>query len=351
MKFTNPIDDERIYHFNKSLGQTNEGYLEKTDSVIRTQPRMAVSPVTGRIYGTFVDEDGILKAGLALVDDSDWESTWAVSLVPVSHTGKIRNPFIAIDAQGNVCIGYEYWPTEIAPEVWVYDERLIGIVVTPFIQKVTDGRCPVVLSDRDEDLLIFYKRSDGVLCWRARSAPPYITVWDTENTIVITGLSGELYIDDAFVVGGTELWESAAIVLCISKRIKGRYGLYYVRSSNWPKSITNSEFLYIDSAISDISWITILEYIIDEVLTPELYLSMIGWIVNNEYDTFDTLLVMSQISQITWAGGDVYTISEPVLYIEGEISVITWTSNNNVNSPDEDLVCTSQITVISLTSV
>jgi len=351
VKFTNPIDDERVYHFNKSLGQTNEGYLEKTDAVIRTQPRMAVSPVTGRIYGTFVDDNGVLKAGLALADDSDWESTWDVAIVPSNQTGKIRNPFISIDDQGNICIGYEYWPTELSSEVWVYDERLIGATVTPYIQKVTDGRCPVTLSDLDNDLLIFYKKSDGTLCWRARSAPPYTTVWDTENVISVTGLVGDLYIDDVFIINRTNDWEVSSIILCISKREIGRHTLYYVRSSNWPRTIQTSEISEFDVAVSSISWIIIVTYETEETATLELYLNMINWIWVQEYATVDQLFLLTEVSSITWAGGTVYEVDENNVTCDERLTVIAWTSNNNVDSPDERADFTLQITDIVWTLV
>lgn len=351
MKFTNPIDDERIYHFNKSLGQIDTGYSEKTDAVIRNQPRMAVSPVTSRIYGTFVDEDGILKAGLALADDSDWESTWAVPIIPSNQTGKIRNPFISIDDQGNVCIGYEYWPTSIAPEVWVYDERMVGAVVVSYVQKVTEGRCPVTISDIDNDLLIFYKKSDGTLCWRARSAPPYAAVWDTESVVSVTGLTGDLYIDDVFIINRTNDWEVSAIILCISKREIGRHTLYYVRSSNWPRTIQPEEVSEIDVAISVISWIVIVTYETDEIATLELYLNMINWIWVQEYSTVDQLFAMAEVASITWTGGLVYEVDENNVTCDERLTVIAWTSNNNVDSPDERVDSTLQITAIVWTSV
>lgn len=351
MQFKDPIDEERLRHFRRGQSFTNTDAISRPDAVIRSKPKLAVSPVNSRIYGVFVDDDGILKSGIVLSDDSDWESTQSVALVPSAHTGKIKNPCITVDSLGNLCIGYEYWSDSITSEVWVYDERLVGSSVVPYLQKVIEGSCPATISDRDNDLLIFYKKVDGTLCWRARSAPPYTTVWDTENTISITGLAGDIYLDDVFIVGGTETYESVHIVMCISKRgPDGRYALYYVRSRNWPKSITDTEFLLTSTEISAISWIIIVEYVIEEGLLSDAYIQMINWISVSEYETADTLLALSEISTITWSGGVEYTISETLLS-SGEISGITWTSNNNVNSPDEEMACSSQITVLSLTSI
>ncbi len=351
MKFKDPVDDERLRHFRRGLGFTNTDGETKPDTVVRSQPRMSISPDNGRIYGVFIDDDGKLKAGLVLADNTDWESTWFVSLIPSAHTGKMKNPFLAVDPLGNMCISYEYWPDNTNPEVWVYDERLVGSAVVPYLQKVTEGRSAVTIADRDEDLLIFYRKSDGTLCWRARSAPPYATVWDTENVITVTGLTGDLYIDDVFMIGGQDTWDAASIILCISKRGRdGRYALYYVRSVNWPRSIMPSESFIPASELSAINWIAIIEYIPEEQFVPDLYLQMINWIAVNEYESFETLICLSQISQITWSGGVSYTVSETATS-DGRLVTVTWTSNNNVSSPDEGAVFTCEMTDITWTSV
>ena len=349
MKFTNPIDDEKYRHFRQGLGFDNTEERSKTDAVIRDQPRVAVSPANNRIYGTFVDVNGILKSGLVLADNSDWESTEPVALVPGSHTGKIRNPFITIDSLGNKCIAYEYWPDTVNPEVWVYDERLEEGEPVPYLQKINDGRSPVTLSDRDNDLLVFYKRSDGELCWRARNIAGYI--WYEDYIIVVTGLIGDLYIDDVFMIGDPQSFSVAAIILCVSKRLaNGRYALYYVRSYNWPRDIQPEESFQPEVVISGITWGAIIEYIPEEEFDLNLYIQMINWIFVSEYYSLEDLFCLSQIISITWTGGIVKQLAE-ISYVDERLTGILWTFNKDVSSPDEKAEFSCQITGISLTLV
>ena len=341
------------------MGETKSGHVERRDAVIKDRPRLAVSPKDGRVYGVFVDQDtGVLKAGLVLVDDSDWESTWDLPLIPEAHFRKIHNPFVAIDSLGNLCVGYEYWPDEWHPEVWVYDERLIVTTVTPFLQKVTNGSSAVTIADRDNDLLIFYKRTtDGKLCWRARSQPPYEVVWGTENVVNTTGLTGDLYIDDAFLGGGSLEYEAQWIVLCVAARhANGRFSLHYIRSSNWPRFIATEETLAAQNSVSNIGWTQVNIYTPDEVLSIDCQFMAIARIDNYSYELEELIAVANQVSVILWSGGNSYSVGDKPGHID-KISVsnvvggILWSLTNNVNSPDESLVCSNQVTAIVWTSV
>ena len=359
MKFKDPINDEKYFQYRRTMGETKAGHVERRDAVIKDRPRMAVSPKDNRIYGVFVDlTTGKLMAGKVLEDDSDWESTWELPLIPSGQYGKIHNPFVSIDSLGNLCVGYEYWPDEYHPEVWIYDERLIITTVTPFLQKVTDGSSAVTIADRDNDLLLFYKRtSDGKLCWRARSQPPYTSVWATENVIDTSELTGDLYIDDAFLGGGPLAYEAQWIVLCVAARhANGRFTLHYVRSSNWPRTITSTEQGLIQFAVSAINWVIISVYLFNDNLNPEVQLMSITPYDVNEEIPVETLILDYAINSITWSGGMVYSVGDKtghidIATIDSRLVVITWTSANVVDSPDESLVCSSQITDISWTSV
>ncbi|MFA5036895.1 MAG: hypothetical protein WC479_06940 [Candidatus Izemoplasmatales bacterium] len=359
MKFKDPINDEKYFQYRRTMGETKSGHIERRDAVIKNRPRMAVSPVDGRVYGTFVDEEtGKLKVGLVLVDDSDWESTWDLPLIPSGQYGKIHNPFISIDPLGNVCVGYEYWIDEYHPEVWVYDERLIITTVTPFLQKVTEGSSAVTIADRENDLLLFYKRSsDGKLCWRARSQPPYESVWATENVIDTSELSGDLYIDDAFLGGGPLAYEAQWVVLCVAARhANGRFTLHYLRSSNWPRYIESDETLKLQNSVSAIDWTNVI------IMTPEETLTLVNQLVvidrtdNYTYDVEDSISVANQILSILWSGGSSYSVGDKTGYIDkfsvsNIVGGILWTLINDVTSPNEDLVCSYQITDISWTAV
>jgi hypothetical protein len=359
LKFKDPINDEKYFQYRRTMGETKTGHVERRDAVIKDRPRMAVSPKDGNLYGIFVDQEtGNLKAGKVLADNSGWETTWDLPLIPLSHYGKIHNPFISIDPLGNLCVGYEYWPDEYHPEVWVYDERLIITTVTPFLQKVTDGSSAVTISDRDNDILLFYKRtSDGKLCWRARSQPPYAVVWGTENLVDTTGLTGDLYIDDAFLGGGPLEYEAQWLVLCVAARhANGRFSLHYVRSSNWPRFISTEETLTTQNSVSNIAWTQVNIYTPEEVLAVECQFTGISRIDNYSYDIEELLTVANQVAVILWSGGSSYSVGDKPGHIDkfsvnNVVGGILWSLTNNVNSPDESLVCSNQVAAIVWTSV
>ncbi len=359
MKFKDPIDDEKYFQFRRSMGETKAGHVERRDAVIKDSPRLAVSPKTNRIYGVFVEvETGVLKAGLVMEDNTDWESTWNLPLVPSDHFGKIHNPFIAIDSLGNLCIGYEYWPDEYHPEVWVYDERLIISTVTPFLQKVTNGSSAVTIADRDNDVLIFYKRTtDGKLCWRARSQPPYESVWATENVVNTSGLTGDLYIDDAFLGGGSLEYEAQWIVLCVAARhANGRFSLHYVRSSNWPRVYNGNETHVIQYSLSDILWIDVQDLTLNNDLINTMEILGISWKDIPMYTMDELLTIDYAINSILWSGGVSYSVGDKpghidIVSMDERLAQILWTSVNDVSSPNESLVCSHQLTAIVWTSV
>jgi len=350
-------EDNKYADFNKSADRVN--------STPETRPGafrkictygMVYSQFDGRIYGALVDQEtGHLQVGLVNVAETGWETASDISIVPEAHYGHIQNPSITIDPLGHFCVCYEYAPTDGDIEIWVYDQRYLNEVVVDYIQKITEGVCPYAVTDRDDDIMVFYKRtSDGKLCWRSRSQAPYIYVWDTENIINVTEIDETYaYIDAVWLSGSSEESEAQCIIVCVSLfDSEGNCSLYYLKSSNWPRTLDTIIVgnLHNNIEITAIDWQINYLYTIPNYLLTEVKISGISYKVIPIYVVDNLMKCEVSMTDISIIVETTYNISNAVL-ASFELRSITWTSVNVADILSGEMELSCQITGLSLTTV
>jgi hypothetical protein len=328
----------------QSTGDANS----RPDAISPNLPSVALSPITGRTHSAWVDSESVrIIIGVSDESCSTWESTYEAQNIPVAHTGSscIRHLTIVVDSSGNNAVTYEFHDSEQV-ELWIYDERLIDGVLTGEATYACLGSSPAMMSDKELDILCFYRAADGRICWRSR-ANPSGAAWGTEYEVDIQGITGDLYPVGAFLVGGMEDWEQCKVVLVAASHdaVTGTYSFNYIESAGYPLSIIPRETTIIDVVISSIDWAVSYEQQPEENISVDSVINGIQWDLAYIPNVEDAAIIGTAITSIAWT---VTYLSIPAenAAINTEIKEIIWTP---VNTNQQAMSLTAETTIMSIT--
>ena len=330
----------------QSTGDANS----RPDAISPNLPSVALSPITGLTHGAWVDsESGKIIIGVANESSTSWETTYEAQNIPLAHTGSsnIRHLSMVVDSSDNNAVAYEFHDSEQV-ELWIYDERLVDGVLTGEATFACLGSSPAMMSDKDLDILCFYRAEDGRICWRSR-ANQLGAAWGTEYEVDTQGMAGDLYPVGAFLVGGMKTWEQCKVVLVVANRDieTGTYTYCYIESAGWPLSIIPGEITTIDAAITNIGWSITYEQQSEEIfnidtvinsirwdaayspitdagiVAADTSITNIGWVMTVTNTPFETATATTEIKEITWTP---VNTNQPVMSLTAEtaITAITW---------------------------
>ena len=320
----------------------------KPDAISPNLPTVAISPITGRTHGAWVDSDsGKIIIGVANESGNSWETTYEAQNISLAHTGSshIRHLSMVVDSSDNNAVAYEFHDSEQV-ELWIYDERLIDGVLTGEATFACPGSSPAMMSDKELDILCFYNATDGRICWRSR-ANPSGAAWGTQYEVDTQGTTGDLYPVGASLVGGMAPWEQCKVVLAVANHdaVTGTYSFNYIESAGYPLSIIPVETAIIDAVIINIDWAVTYEQQSEENIGIEAVINSIQWdAAYSPIADAGTVITDTSITNITW----VTTVTNApfeTATANTEIKEILWTPVNT-NQPAMSVMAETIITAI-----
>lgn len=342
------IDEFQSDFASSDISQPTGDASSRPDAISPNLPSVALSPITGRTHGAWVDsESGRIIIGVADESCSTWETTYEAQNIPLAHTGNnhIRHLSMVVDSSDNNAVAYEFHDSQQV-ELWIYDERLVDGVLTSEATFACLGSSSAMMSDKDLDILCFYRAADGRMCWRSR-ANSSGAAWGTEYEVDTQDITGDLYPVEAFLVGGMAAWEQCKVVLVVANHdaVTGTYTFNYIESAGYPLSITSDETATIDSVIGSIDWSVSYEQ------QPEVNLGIYTIINNIQWDPAyipnveDAVVIDTAITSIAWMITYLAAQSENAV-INTEIKEILWTPVNT-NQPVMSVIADTAITAIT----
>ena len=320
----------------------------RPDAISPNPPTVALSPITGRTHGAWVDsESGRIIIGVSDESCSTWEVTYEAQNIPLVHTGSshIRHLSMVVDSSDNNAVAYEFYGSQQV-ELWIYDERLVDGVLTAEATFACIGSSPAMMSDKDLDILCFYRSEDGRICWRSR-ANLSGAAWGTEYEVDTQDITGDLYPVGAFLVGGMEPWEPCKVVLVVANHdaITGTYSFNYFDSAGYPLLVAPDETAIIEAIITSIDWSFTYEQQSEEIFNVDTVIDAIRW--DTAYSPItDAGIVAADttITNIAW-GMTVTNAPFETATVITEIKEITWTQVNT-NQPGMSVTVETAITAI-----
>ena len=329
----------------QSTGDANS----RPDAISPNLPTVAVSPITGLTHGAWIDsESGRIVIGMANESGTSWEATYEAQNIPMAHTGvnHIRHLSMVVDSSDNNAVAYEFHDSQQV-ELWIYDERLVDGVLTGESTYACLGSSPAMMSDKNLDILCFYRAADGCICWRSR-ANPSGAAWGTEYEVDTQDITGDLYPVGAFLVGGMEPWEPCKVVLVVANHDVeiGTYTFNYINSAGYPLSIESGETAIMDAVISNVDWFITYEQETMENFGVDASINEILWeAAFNPITDTGILAAETSITSIAWAMSYLQIpLETPIL--NTEIKEIKWIP---VNTNQPSLSVIADTTIMSIT--
>ena len=320
----------------------------RPDAISPNLATVALSPITGRTHGAWVDsESGRVIIGVANESGTSWEATYEAQNIPLAHTGNnhIRHLSMVVDSSDNNAVAYEFHDSEQV-ELWIYDERLVDGVLTGEATLACFGSSPAMMSDKELDILCFYRAADGRICWRSR-ANLSGAAWGTEYEVDTQGITGDLYPAGAFLIGGMEPWEQCKVVLVVANHdaATGTYTSNYFESAGYPMSIIPGETAIIDAVISSIDWSVTYEQQSVEIFNVDTVIDAIRW--DSAYSPITDAGIVAADTSIINLRWDMTVTNAPfeTATVITEIKEITWTQVNT-NQPRMSVTVETAITAI-----